>query len=496
LILVDPPQPVDPVIFQGGDPGKTGESVPRQFLGFLAGKGRQPFAEGTGRLALASAVASADNPLTARVLVNRVWAWHMGQGLVRTPSDFGLRSEPPSHPELLDYLAARFIREGWSLKKLHRWIMLSYAYQQRSAPRDIAAQTDPENRLLWRMNRRRLEFEPFRDAMLAVSGRLDPALGGPPVDLLRTPFSRRRTLYGLTERGKLNSTLRVFDAANPKLHSPERYETIVPQQALFLLNSPFAAHQARQFAASLNAAPAGPARVDLAFNLAFARPCTPAERDASLQFVAAAGQPAAAADEQETFFYGWGEVDPRTLRVLAFTRFPHFTGDAWQSGLELPDGRHGWVSLTAAGGHPGPDQARAAIRRWRAPAAGSLAISGLLEHAAIGEGDGIRGRIISSRHGVLGTWLAAGEEVETSVSPVRVRPGDQIDFVVDCRENDGSDGFNWRVTLRLADAAGQTRVWNSAEEFTGPPVDQEPSLSPWEKLAQVLLMSNEFAFID
>jgi len=338
--------------------------------------------------------------------------------------------------------------------------------------------------------------------MLAVSGRLDPTPGGPPVDLFSPPYSNRRTFYGLIERGALQATPRVFDAANPKLHSPERYETIVPQQALFLLNSPFAAHQARQLAARLNAAPPGPARVDLAFRLALGRPCSAAERETLLKFIEAASSPTPreAAEEQDAWSYGRGEVDPRTLRVRSFAPLEVYTGEAWQAGGELPDGRHGWVNLTAQGGHPGPDPARAAVRRFTAPAAGKLSIAGRLEHAAAeeGESDGVRGRIISSRHGALGTWLVAGEEVETNVEAVSVSVGDQIDFVVDCRENDANDGFRWPVTLQLVPAgpAGEPRQFRSAEEFTGPPVEQEPALLPWERLAQVLLMSNEFAFID
>src|SRR5205085_6631679 len=139
------------------------------------------FTQGSGRLELAEAIASKENPLTARVIVNRVWHWHFSAGLVRTPSDFGNRCERPTHPELLDYLAARFVEEGWSIKKLHRLIILSSTYQQSSADNPKAEKIDPANQLLWRMNRHRLDFESMRDTFLALSGKIDLSIGGRPV---------------------------------------------------------------------------------------------------------------------------------------------------------------------------------------------------------------------------------------------------------------------------------------------------------------------------
>ena len=175
-------------------------------------------------------IGSPENPLTARVLVNRVWLHHFGEGLVRTPSDFGLRSEPPTHPELLDYLAARFIADGWSLKKLHRTIMLSSTYQQSSNGSGAGQKSDPENRLVWKMNRRRLDFEATRDALLAAGGDMDLKVGGPSIDVLAQPFSRRRSVYGYIDRQNLPGLFRTFDLATPDTTSPMRHTTTVPQQ--------------------------------------------------------------------------------------------------------------------------------------------------------------------------------------------------------------------------------------------------------------------------
>src|SRR5439155_24246231 len=183
--------------FLRGNPHNLGEPVPRQAPLVLNAR-RTPFTQGSGRLELAQAIVSPDNPLTARVLVNRVWMHHFGAGLVRTPSDFGLRSDPPSHPELLDYLATWFMDQGWSLKRLHRLILSSAAYQQQSGGSGDSA--DPENRRLGRMNRRRLDFEATRDALLAVSGKLNPTIGGPSVREPLANHANRRTMYSHLDR--------------------------------------------------------------------------------------------------------------------------------------------------------------------------------------------------------------------------------------------------------------------------------------------------------
>ena len=171
--------------------------------------------------------------------------YHFGAGFVHTPSDFGMRSDPPTHPELLDYLAGRFMDEGWSLKKLHRWIMLSSAYQQSSENNPHNAQIDPGNQFLWRKNRGRLDFEAMRDSLLATAGRLDLSTGGRPVDIIAAPYSPRRTVYGYIDRQNLPDLFRTFDFASPDSSSPQRFFTTVPQQALFLLNSPFVLEQAK-----------------------------------------------------------------------------------------------------------------------------------------------------------------------------------------------------------------------------------------------------------
>ena len=253
MVLFDKPSPFNPQVFIRGNHARRGKQVPRQFVALLSGDARKPFANGSGRKELANAIVSPDNPLTSRVIVNRVWMHHFGEPLVDTPSDFGIRSDSPSHLQLLDWLAADLmspvdinLQSSWSLKQLHRTIMLSRIYQQASIDRPDCRAIDPENRLLWRMNRRRLEFEPLRDSLLAVSGVLDLQRGGKPVDIFQ-PSSHRRSIYGLIDRQDLPQLLRDFDLASPDQSAERRTRTTVPQQALFMMNSPFVIEQAKAF---------------------------------------------------------------------------------------------------------------------------------------------------------------------------------------------------------------------------------------------------------
>lgn len=291
-ILVDRSTPGSTRVFKRGNPSQKGEPAPRQFLQVLSPVEAKPFAKGSGRAELADAIASVENPLTARVLVNRVWMHHFGRGLVPTPSDFGTRAEPPSHPELLDWLASRFVQNGCSIKQLHREIMLSATYQQSSRTGDAdancarALEIDPNNVLLWRMSPRRLSFEELRDSWLSVTGELDRKVGGKPVELFATS-NTRRTLYAFIDRERLPDVLRVFDFANPDLSIPQRTDTVAPQQALFSLNHPYVAARARALVRVAEQAGNEHAkRLFRVYEVLFQRPPTAAEQEAAIDFVA------------------------------------------------------------------------------------------------------------------------------------------------------------------------------------------------------------------
>ncbi len=287
MALIDKPDPHDTHVFIRGNAGNEGPIAPREFLEILSGPNRKPFTKGSGRLELAENIASRDNPLTARVFINRVWLHHFGNPLVSTPSDFGLRSDPPTYPELLDYLASRFMDDGWSIKKLHRMIMLSRAYMQSSDENAECAKTDPGNQLLWRMNRQRLEFEPLRDTLLSVSGNLDMKMGGHSVDII-DKVSPRRTLYGYIDRQNLPDLFRAFDLASPDSTSPRRFLfTTVPQQALFLMNNSFVVDQAKGLVnrPEFKAAATDKERLRVIYRLAYQREPSRREIDWALRYI-------------------------------------------------------------------------------------------------------------------------------------------------------------------------------------------------------------------
>ena len=280
-----------------GNPAKPGSVVPRQFLGVFSTSQPARFEHGSGRGDFAEAVFREAAPLTARVMVNRVWKQHFGRGLVETPSNFGTQGDRRTHPELLDDLASRFIQNGWSLKWLHREILLSSAYQQSGRTTAAGMAKDPDNRLLGRMTRRRLEVEPWRDALLSAAGVLDTRLGGAAQEL-GDPKNVRRTLYGTITRRELNDLLRLYDFPDPTGHSPARFHTTTPLQQLYVLNSDFISRQAANLNARLEKEVPGSrdGQIQRAHQLLYGRKPTPHELTAARTFLAPEGskQPEAA----------------------------------------------------------------------------------------------------------------------------------------------------------------------------------------------------------
>jgi mono/diheme cytochrome c family protein len=528
-------------VFIRGQAGNLGPEVPRQFLEVLSRPEPKPFTKGSGRLELAQAIASRDNPLTARVLVNRVWMHHFGEGLVRTPSDFGTRSDPPTHPELLDWLASQFMGpqaevesfqgykvakgEGgtpasscnhattqpcnrcrptgaWSLKKLHKLILTSATWQMSgdAEPRRAAdyALKDPNNFLLWRQNRQRLDFEAMRDSLLFAAGRLDVAPASQPVDLWKQPFTTKRSVYGYIDRQNLPGVFRAFDFANPDASASRRFSTTVPQQALFLMNSPFVVEQAKALLERPAVAGSGSdeSRVRAMYQIAWQREPSRDELKLALAFVQAA-EPPQFKPEPVFWQYGYGRFDEGKGRVAQFRELPHWTGSAWQGGPELPDRRLGWIVLHADGGHAGEGPDRMTIRRWIAPRDATVVVESTLAHGEA-EGDGVRGRIVSGRHGLLAEAVAHNQQSALNVARVEVQAGDTLDFVVDYRGGISHDSFGWAPVIRLPEGAGGQGavVWSAKAQFRGPGTGPDQSLTPWQKFAQVLLLANEFMFVD
>ncbi|MEY2751192.1 MAG: hypothetical protein RLZZ550_1163 [Verrucomicrobiota bacterium] len=321
MAIQDAANPRDSYVYLRGDRNKRGPTVPRRFLEALSQGERPAFTDGSGRLELAKAIVAKTNPIAPRVAMNRLWLKHFGEGLVLTPDDLGNMSVPPSHPELLDWLADDFTKNGWTLKRMHRQVMLSSAYRQDSNPNlnPLVARKGPvdplkidaANRLLWRGNLRRLDFESIRDSMILLTGKMSPAVGGQPANITDEPYSYRRSLYGYVDRLRLNDTLSQFDYADPDMANSKRGSTIVPQQALFFMNNPLSVEVARSVAARPDVVKAfsEDARINAMFLAIFQRRATSNEIRAARDFLdkqkamaiaAARGTPAAGSAKTAT----------------------------------------------------------------------------------------------------------------------------------------------------------------------------------------------------
>ena len=274
-----------------GDIRKKGPEAPRRFLRIIEGEEAVLYSNGSGRQELAESIVHPDNPLTSRVIVNRVWLHHFGRGLVTTPSNFGLLGNKPSHPKLLDWLASEFVRRGWSIKKLHHTILTSATYQQSSRYDAVAFGVDGDNKYLWRYPPRRMDVELWRDSLMFATDELDQQLGGPPQNNILQ--SRRRTVYASSSRNgdqfASDQFLRLFDFATPRASIAKRTTTTIPQQFLFMLNSQFMIERARQFYNRLASNSEEPqTRIELGYALLYNRVPTAEELELGLTFVSSA----------------------------------------------------------------------------------------------------------------------------------------------------------------------------------------------------------------
>ncbi len=478
-----------------GSPGNRGDEVPRRFVSFLTPSAEKFGEVGSGRAQLAERIIDENNPLTARVIANRIWMRLMGASLTESPSDLGTRCPPPELQALLDHMAVDFVNNGWSMKHLIRSIMLSNVYQQQSVQREDAAKIDQVNALYWRANRRRRDFESLRDSLHSVAGKLDNTVYGKSEKITEPPFSNRRTVYAHIDRQNLPNLFRSFDFASPDTHSPGRPYTSVPQQSLFLMNSDLVSElssglgdRARQAATDEAAVRSASAQL---FRQVLGR--LPAEEELQLlvNFVTSQAQEQTGATETiERWIYGYGVFNAESNTLTDFKRLPAFTGKAWQGGAELPDAKLGWCTLSGEGGHTGNDLQHAVSKRWIAPRDGKLRISGKLQHKHA-EGDGVRGTILVNGGNSIGQWTAKNKEERTDSVLMLILAGQEIDFVTDCIDSPAHDSFAWRIRIRYEDGAREE--FEAEKQFPQPP---KHPLDRWQQLAQGLLASNEFAFVD
>lgn len=442
------------------------------------------------RLAFANWITSQDHPLFARVISNRIWMHHFGSGIVTTPADFGQLGNRPSHPRLLDWIANEFRAKQWSLKKLHRTIMLSRLYKQkrgtsfnRSAVNEISNLSDVAKNHLQEhqyhfANLIRLDAEAVRDSMLQVSGSLDRSLGGKPVNIKDDETgavvvdgkSGRRSLYIQSRRTKPVSMLQTFDAPVMETNCEIRIHSTVATQSLLMLNGEFVLDQA-----AILAARAAEQASEVSPQFAQAMPSIP--------------QP-----PKSQWTYGFGHYDDSTNQIENFESLRHWTGNQWQAGESLPDPEYGWVLLNRSGGHP-DSNSRSVIRRWKSTLGGVATIEGNLAHGSA-NGDGVRGRVVSNRHGLLGSWEVKNGRTTTSLDKIAVQAGDQIDFVTESMESHTSDSFTWQVSIQLADTSYGKKTWKSEQDFSGPEesVDEIPGqiVRAWELVYQRAPSREEF----
>ncbi len=491
MVLKDPEDHFEPHVFIRGNPASQGAKVPQQFLSVATPGERKPFAERKGRMGLAEAIADPKNPFTARVWVNRVWTKLFGQGIVKTPSDFGVRGEPPTHPELLDYLASEFIADGWSTKRLIQRLVLSRAYRQDSHDRDECHLIDPGNNLLWKMPRRRLDFEAMRDASLAVAGALDPTEGGPAFDLSSDMTNHRRTVYAKVDRVALSTLHKAFDFANPDLHTPIRFETTVPQQAVLLFNHPFAADIARIFAARIDQEVSGSdlrAWAFRAYQLALGREPTDSELSTAVAFLGNSRTPSPPTGRTVYWEYGLANWDGQTNQLGGFEALKEFDADSWKDANKA-----GRAKLTAQGGQTTNAANLAIIRRWIAPAAGQIQIDGVFlpkDASAVAV-------VWSNRQGIVARQQGSVTEVRTEVNNLKVVAGETLDFFVEPNSSLANIEFDWRFTVAAVNSPSIGKmVWNSSGHFDGPAPAVGAPLTVKQQFAQVLLVTNEFVTLD
>lgn len=502
MVLTDKAKPSDVHVFVRGNPARQGEAAPRAWLTMFGG---QKFTDGSGRLELANKITSKDNPLTARVIVNRVWMQHFGKPLVSQPSDFGVQTLKPVQAEVLDYLATSFMESGWSLKKLHTLILTSRTWQQSSHVTPDKLTKDAENDLLSHFNRQRLDYETMRDAMLAATGEIDfNQRGGRAIEFKAKDAGAHRTLYLKVDRYDQESVPAMFDFANPDGHSPQRFNTTVPQQALFLMNSPFMRARADAIAKAIpqTGSTLDSEAIRAVYHRIFARDPKPDEVELAQRFAA----DATTFNGETPFRWSYGTMKlTRTpdgkaafSDFLAFSKLTARGGSEkiWSHTGKIPDSIWHYAFWSNHGGHAANDDTLVAAR-WYAPADMSIIIDGTLSRSS-DQGNGVRGWIVNSRTGILSEYLVEPKNMKaTTQTTTDVKRGDIVSFIVSSENDTNSDSFDWQP--RISQASTDKLLTDAKSDFCGTdrwPIDREKPQQPLSQLAQVLLMSNEFLFVD
>ena len=467
MVLREKPHPVNPRIHERGNPRTQGDSVPRAFLSIFRKKDEY-FTKGSGRLEFAYRLTDNRNPLTSRVWANRVWMHLTGAPLVSSPGDFGPQTERPIQLELLDSLALFLTNNEWSTKALIKHIITSETFQRSSQTTPQLGEKDPSNIYYARANRQRKDLEGWRDSALQVSGRLVRKMGGKPFNLDQPPYEGRRTIYAKTRRGFLPSIMRAFDFPGSEEALMKRTTTTTPTQALYLMNSPFLLGEARAIAKKTSS-------IKAIYRTILQRDPTTIEIDSAEAWLGRA---------QSSRTSGAWDYGYLQKGSLLFKPLPHFEKNQWRGTQELPDQTLGWLNWTSNGGHPETD--KHATLKWTAIESGKINITGSFL-APSNKGNGLIARIMKADGEILGEWTVNPTEgVPTKLNGIEVKAGDELWFVADSRGEVAFDSFRWAP--KISDLKGL--ISDAENDFSG------PGLAPLAQLAQTLLLSNEFFYID
>jgi len=498
MVLVDKDKATDSAVLIKGDPGTRGAIVPRKFLETFNYVNPNNFTNGSGRLELANAIANSDNPLTARVIVNRLWQFHFGEGLVRNPDDFGIQTEKPIHYDLLNYLSARFIEDGWSIKKITRLMLTSATYRQVSTNDGKKYSKDPYNRLYWKMNTGRLDFETLRDTILHVGGKLDLKMGGQSVNLIslnnNNEYSHRRTVYGFIDRSRLPEFFTTFDFATPEMTTGKRFQTTVPKQALFLMNNAMVIEQVRhmitrpEFIRIINEEE----KIRSLYKICFQREPSDLEIKIGLRYIEnAMAEDMTDVKKEYNWKYGYRSLTVNNTLSPLF-EFNKFEKDTYSS----TNGYFKGLTITRNGGTHPPNINLYLNRQWISPRKGTFEIKGTFNYIGIkGNSEVILSvyknlKLLKSLSGVD----AKGQSFEFSLN---LEVGDKIDFIT-YNASKTNKNFNLNIEINeIKDENSLTPIsWNSAVDFKSPISKSDKELNSWERYAHVLLMSNEMIFIN
>jgi hypothetical protein len=497
MSLSDRPKYMPAQVYVRGNPGNRSEPFDRAWLSFLGG-GKFPD-DKSPRLSLAEKIADPANPLTARVIVNRVWGWQFGQGIT-DPADFGPQQPLPPLRPLLDWLALRFNEKGGSIKELQRLILTSKAFRLDSEGPKENNSIDEANNLFWKWNRHRVDFEAMRDRILATAGTLDTSsTGGRSISLDKESSDKRRSVYAFIDRYALPGTFVSFDLPHPDLHAPKRAETTVPQQALYFLNGPLVIREAEKTIENpdFTKQPDDNAKVRWIYERLFQREPIAAETKDAVDWVKSANP----ADYEPRVGGVWEirhAVDaPGPLGDLL--PFPVYDKKTWKTGPDLDTAPIKYLNAHADGGHPA--NGHVLVVRWRATGSGQVKMIGTLTRPAK-EGAPLVWQVVGKNTEVLseGQLLPEAKDLPIDGKWIDVKAGDTVDFTFRAPQGEHFGSTNWSIKMlgRESHDADPIEISNLKEQFptTTSPPPVIPPASPWADLVQMLWASNEFHFID